>query len=111
MKNSIYAIITIMLLGLLVHQFTPWWSIVIVSAIVGGIFNDHAGKSFVFGFLGVFFLWGIASFQIDSGNGSILSARMGEIFGANMIMVTALLGGLLGGMGALTGTLSQRIFK
>ncbi|MFK8006676.1 MAG: hypothetical protein AB8H03_09905 [Saprospiraceae bacterium] len=111
MKNSIYGIIVIILLGLLVHQFTPWWSIVIVAAIVGGIFNEHAGKSFVFGFIGVFFLWGIAAFQIDAGNESILSTRMAEIFGANMIIVTALLGGILGGMGALTGTLGQRLFK
>ena len=101
----------IMLLGLLVHQFTPWWSIVIVAAIVGIIINEHAGKSFMFGFVGVFLLWGIAAYQIDAGNESILSTRVGEIFDANMIIVTALLGGLLGGMGALTGTLGQRIFK
>ncbi len=111
MKNSIYGIIAIILIGLLVHQFTPWWSIVIVAAIVGGIFNEHAGKSFIFGFIGVFLLWGIAAFQMDAGNESILSTRMAKIFGANMIMVTALLGGLLGGMGALTGTLGQRLFK
>ena len=111
MKNSIYGIIAIILLGLLVHQFTPWWSIVIVAAIVGGIINDHAGKSFLFGFVGVFLLWGIAAFQIDAANESILSTRMAEIFGANMILATALLGGILGGMGALTGTLGQRIFK
>lgn len=111
MKNSIYGIITIILLGLLVHQFTPWWSIVIVAAIAGGIFNEHAGKSFLFGFIGVFLLWGIAAFQIDAGNESILSTRMAEIFGANMIIATALLGGLIGGMGALTGTLGQRLFK
>jgi len=111
MKNSIYGIIAIILLGLLVHQFTPWWSIVIVAAVVGGIFNEHAGKSFLFGFIGVFLLWGIAAFQMDAGNESILSSRMAEIFGTNMLLATSLLGGLLGGMGALTGTLGQRIFK
>ena len=100
-----------MLLGLFVHQFTPWWSIVIVAAIVGGIFNEHAGQSFLFGFIGVFLLWGIAAYQMDVGNESILSTRIGEIFGANMVLATALLGGLAGGMGALTGTLGQRIFK
>jgi hypothetical protein len=36
---------------------------------------------------------------------------MAEIFGANMIIATALLGGLIGGLGALTGTLGQRIFR
>jgi len=96
MKNSIYGIIAIILIGLLVHQFTPWWSIVIVAAIVGAIFHEHAGRSFLYGFISVFLLWGIASFQIDAGNESILSTRMAEIFGANMILVTGLLGGLLG---------------
>ena len=65
----------------------------------------------MYGFVGVFLLWGIAAFQIDLGNESILSSRIGEIFGANMIVVTALIGGLLGGMGALTGTLGLRVFK
>lgn len=111
MKNSIYGIIIIILLGLLVHQFTPWWSIAIVAAFVGAIYNEHAGLSFLYGFVGVFLLWGIAAYQIDAGNESILSTRIGEIFGANMIIVTALIGGLMGGMGALTGTLGQRIFK
>ena len=68
MKNTFNAIISIILLGLLVHQFTPWWSIVIVTAIIGGIFNEHAGKSFLFGFVGVFLLWGIAAYQMDAGN-------------------------------------------
>lgn len=111
MKNTAYAIITIILLGLLVHQFTPWWSIVLVTALVGGIFNEHAGRSFLFGFIGVSLLWGIAAFQIDLANESILSTRMAEIFGGNMIIITALFGGLLGGMGALTGTLGLRLFK
>lgn len=101
----------IILLGLFFHQFTPWWSIVIVTAIVGIAINEHAGRSFLIGFIGVFLLWGIAAFQIDVANESILSTRMEEIFGANMIFVTALLGGLLGGMGALTGTLGLRVFK
>ena len=111
MKNSFYGIISIILLGLLVHQYTPWWSIVIVAAIVGSIINEHAGKSFLYGFIGVFLLWGIAAYQIDSANESILSTRMAEIFGANMIIATAILGGLIGGLGALTGTLGQRIFR
>jgi len=63
------------------------------------------------GFLGVALLWGIAAFQIDIANEGILSARMEEIFGRNMLLLTILLGGLLGGMGALTGTLGQRLFK
>lgn len=111
MKNAAYAIITIILLGLLIHQFTPWWSIVLVSALVGGIFNEHAGRSFLFGFVGVFLLWGIAAFQLDLANESILSTRMADIFGGNMVLITALLGGLLGGMGAMTGTLGLRLFK
>ena len=114
MKNILLGIVTIILLGGIVHQFTPWWSIVIVAAIVGIIFNKHAGSSILYGFVGVLLLWGLAAYRLDICNESILSTRMGEIFGqigsVGMIGATALLGGILGALGALTGTLGRRLF-
>ena len=115
MKNTLLGLITIILLGGVAHQFLPWWIIVVVAAIVGMIFHKHAGASFLYGFVGVLLLWGLAAYRLDAGNESILSARMGEIFGGigsmGMIGATALLGGILGGFGAMTGTLGRKLFE
>lgn len=113
MKDIIFGIIAIVLLGYIVHLFTPWWSIVVVAGIVGLIFSKNAGFSFLYGFVGVLLLWGLTAFFLDAANESILSIRMGKIIGdlssGGMIGVTALIGGLLGGLGAMTGTLGRKL--
>lgn len=114
MKNSLLGFITVILLGGVAHQFLPWWIIVVAAGIVGFIFHQHAGASFLYGFLGGLLLWGFAAYRLDAGNESLLSERMGDIFGGigtlGMIGATALLGGILGGFGAMTGTLGRKIF-
>jgi len=114
MKNLLLGLITVFLLGGVAHQFLPWWSIVFASAIVGAIFSKHAGSSFLYGFVGVLLLWGFAAYRLDALNEGILSERMGTIFGeiggVGMIGATAVLGGLLGGLGAMTGTLGRKMF-
>lgn len=114
MKNLLLGTITTIILGGILHQLLPWWSIAIAAAIVGLIFSEDAVVSFSYGFLGVLLLWGVTAFMIDSSNDSLLSKKMGEIFGGvgsiGMICATALLGGLVGGFSALTGTLGRKFF-
>ena len=114
MKNLSLGIISTIILGGILHQFSPWWSVVIAASIVGLIFSKDAVVSFSYGFLGVLLLWGVTAFLIDADNSSLLSSKMGEIFGGvgsiGMICATALLGGLLGGFGAMTGTLGRKFF-
>lgn len=61
----------------------------------------------VLGFISIFLVWLTASLIIDGGNNSILSSRLAKIFGiANgptLVVFSGLLGGILGGMGAITG--------
>lgn len=114
MKNLILGIVTIIILGGILHQILPWWSIVIAAGIVGLIFSENATVSFTYGFLGVVLLWGVTAFLLDSENAGLLSRKMGEIFGGigsiGMVCATAFLGGLLGGFGAMTGTLGRKLF-
>ncbi len=115
MKNLILGIIVTIILGGILHQFFPWWSIVIAAGITGLIFSENAAVSFSYGFLGVLLLWGVTAFLIDSENAGLLSQKMGEIFGGigsiGMVCATALLGGIIGGFGAMTGTLGRKLFE
>ena len=115
MKNIILGLITVILLGGVLHQFLPWWSIVIASGVVGFIFSKSTGASFFYGFVGVILLWGLTAYRLDTLNESILAARMGEIFqglgSVGMIGLTALIGGLVGGFAAMTGTLGKKALE
>lgn len=69
--------------------------------------NKRGVVDFIIGFISVFVVWLTASLIIDGGNNSILSTRLALLFGiANgptLVVFSGLLGGALGGLGALTG--------
>ena len=115
MKKTIFGIIAIIVLGFAGHSFLPWWSIVAVAAIVGIFIGKSGLQSFLFGFVAVLLLWGIYAWQLDTANVSILSSRIGNLFGGlnpfSLILLTGLLGGVLGGLGAMTGALGRQVFE
>lgn len=89
--------------------FLPWWALAFTSMGVALIIHQKAGKAFLAGFLGVFGLWGGLAAWIDFQNNQILSHKIAQILplGGNsylLIGVTALLGGLVAGLAALTGS-------
>jgi hypothetical protein len=86
-----------------------WWSIAIISFLVALLIPQKIGGAFVSGFLGVFILWATLAIWIDSKNGNSLSHKMAELFklgGSSLILilVTALIGGLVGGFAAMAGS-------
>ncbi len=106
----------IILIGGLTQLFLPWWSIAIIAAIVGFLFKfDNSGWSFLAGFLAVLLLWSGYAAYLDMGNAHILSERMGNLFGnissGSVILLTGLIGGLVGGFFAMTGTLGQKMIS
>lgn len=106
----------IILLGAIAQGFLAWWSIVVVAAGVGLFFTyKYSVVSFLAGFLAVAFLWGIAILiLLITREPGLLSAQIGQLFKglgtAGMIWVTILLGSLMGGLGAMTGTLGRKMF-
>lgn len=95
----------------LAQQVLPWWSVIIVAGVAGAALNAGGRVSFWAGFLGVALLWGgFAAYQ-DALNEGILSARMGELMGGasgkTLILMTALFGGLFGGLSAWTGNMAR----
>lgn len=107
------ALILTALLAFAESLFFPWWTIAIASFIVAVFIHQKPFKAFLSGFLGLFLLWGGYSFYVDLKNEHILSQKIALILpleGSSilLILVTAFIGGLVGGLAALTGSFTKR---
>ena len=113
--KSIFGILGIIFLGFVVQSYMPWWTIAFVAALFGAVIKFSTLQSYLVGFFGVFLLWGVYAGILNSGNDGILAAKMGILFGElsafQMVIVTALLGGIIGGFGALTGKLGRNLLS
>ena len=97
------------LLSFTAGLYLPWWTIALCAFIVSVLILQQPFKAFLAGFSGVFLLWLIFSWSIDSANNQILSHKIAQIFPVGgvsflLILVTALVGGLVGGLAALSGS-------
>ncbi len=102
------SIILIAGLALLVHLYLPfWWLIAITSVLVSYILGENTWKSFLSGFVAIFILWLVLTGFIAFQNEFILSTRMTEVIklphSSLLFLLTALIGGLVGGFSSLTG--------
>ncbi len=105
----------IIVLGFVLQSFLPWWSIAVAAGIVGVFLKLNNVQSYLVGFLGVFLLWGVYAAFINSANQGILADKIGALFGGfgafQMVLITALFGGIIGGFGTLTGRLGRKLFS
>jgi len=108
--------VTTVLIGLLSFiggLFLPWWTIAVAAFVVSALIPQRPLTAFFAGFLALFLLWGGMALGIDLANGSILGTRVAGIFplhdsSAALIVVTALVGALVSGGGALTAAYLQK---
>ena len=107
------AIILTALLSFVAGLYFPWWSIAIAASLSVLLIPLASGRAFLAGFLGVFLLWFLLALWIDIKNQHILSKKIAEIFplgGSSfaILLVTAFIGALVGGLGALSGSYLRR---
>ncbi|MCG2616663.1 hypothetical protein LZZ85_20355 [Terrimonas sp. NA20] len=103
------ALLLTALLSFVGGLYAPWWSLALMSFLVAVLVAQRPGKAFLAGFLALFLLWGCVALWLDVRNKGLLSARIGELLGLGsssilLILVTALIGGLVAGFAALTGS-------
>ena len=89
--------------------FLPWWSFVFTSFIVSVAIHQKPGIAFLAGFSGLFILWTLLAVLKDTANEHILSTKVAHLFPLGgsyllLILITGLLGGLVSGLAALTGS-------
>lgn len=100
--------------------YFPWWSMVIACYVIGGLSGMRAWGSFISAFLAVFLLWG--GYALYLSQDSTLPMKMASVFnnldatfGESstyvLVLATALMGALLGGMASMTGSLGRNMFR
>ncbi len=110
------SLLLIALLSFALGLYLPWWTLAVVAFAVAALIHQHAGKSFLSGFLAIFLLWGILAFIIDQKNQHLLSRKISGLLSLGdgsllLILVTALIGGLVAGVAAMSGSYLRTIRK
>jgi hypothetical protein len=106
----------IFVLGFFAQLYFPWWSIAIVAFIVGVFVHGSAPNSMAYGTAAATLLWAIYAGWQSSANGGLMSDAIsgmfgGKVSGTQLIFVTGLVGGFVGGLAAMTGTLFRNLFN
>ena len=106
----------IILLGVLAQLLFPWWIIAVVALYVGYFVYESPGKSFAYGTAAVMLMWLTYAGIQSSMNGGLMSSSIsgmtgGKLSAAQLMVFTSLLGGLVGGFAAMTGTMLRQLIK
>ncbi|MCF8463264.1 MAG: hypothetical protein K9G41_00370 [Flavobacteriales bacterium] len=106
--NLLIRIAIIVVLGAIAQTYLPWWSAVVIALLVEAFVGKADNTSFFSGFYGLTIPWMVLATYIDVRSESLLTVRILELFKLPqfsfvLIIVTGLVGGLIGGVGTLTG--------
>ncbi len=93
------------------QSFLPWWSMAVGAAAVAYFIDNKGGVSFLAGLLGVALLWSAMAFFIDASSHAILTSKVNKLLPIPALALTAIVGGLVGGLSALSGTLLKSAFS
>lgn len=113
MKFAASVILTALLSFIAGLKF-EWWTIALVAFLVALLVHQKAGKAYLAGFTAIFLLWGALALWINIQNQSILSAKIAKVLPlggspAALILVTAFIGALVAGLGAMSGSFLRQI--
>ena len=103
-----------MLLSFAACLYLPWWSIALVALLVSILIPQKPGTSFASGFLALFVLWAAFALLVSIGNHHMLAEKISAVmFKQNnpflLIFVSGLIGALVAGFAALTGSFARRV--
>lgn len=98
-------LVAISILAFVLELMLPWWSIALAGFVGGMAFNSRA--NFLAGFLGIGILWLVYALLMDATSAAPLADRISKVLLINkalLILVTTLIGGLVGGFAAMAGS-------
>lgn len=111
--NRLVPILILAAATALMQSVFPWWTLLITCGLFGFLYGPKAGWSFIIGFLAVALVWLTASLWIRIDAGPALSDQVARIFPGGSVGIlfslTALVGGLAGGMASWAGYEVRRL--
>lgn len=114
--NLALRIILIAVFGSVAQFYLPWWSAVAVALAVEALLGKANATAFFSGFYGIAIPWMILAGYINHHNESLLSVQILQMFklppyGFVMVVVTGLLGGLIGGFASVVGSWLRQVVR
>ncbi|MBS1524986.1 MAG: hypothetical protein JST19_05020 [Bacteroidetes bacterium] len=106
--------IIILVLTIICGYFFPWWFAVVIAFSMAFMLGKKPGVTFLIGFAALFTAWTIMALLKSIPNHNALATRVAHLFQLPnwviLLIVTAFIGGLVGGMSALSGILLRKAF-
>ena len=112
--NFIFRILFIGISSFYIIDFMPWWTIIIIPFLLGMIFDDNLFSHFLSSFIGTGVAWLFLMLNFDLETQSILSSKIIDILEISsvniLIILSTIIGGIVSGLGSLTGISLRNIF-
>lgn len=103
----ILQIILIATAAYILEYFLPWYSLALAAFAAGYLLKSKA--NFLAGFIAIAGLWALKIWLLEGATSSDLTARVAQLLSVPdklyLVLITAAIGGLVGGFAALTGAL------
>lgn len=107
--------LVILILSFASGYFLPWWVVAIAAFIASFFIGKTSRWAFWSGFSAVFIGWVILALFKSVPNDHLLAKQVATLFQLPnwilLLFITAIIGGLVGGMAALSGVLVRRAFS
>lgn len=112
--NFIFRILLIGISAYYILDFMPWWTIIIIPFLLGIIFEDNLLAHFLSSFVGTGVAWLFLMLNFDLETQSILSSKIIDILEISsiniLIILSSIIGGIISGLGSLTGISLRNIY-
>ncbi|MGN6640875.1 MAG: hypothetical protein ACTHJ8_18340 [Mucilaginibacter sp.] len=105
----------ILILTFICGYFLPWWFAAVIAFGTAFFMAKKPGMTFLTGFAAVFVAWAISALIKTIPNDNMLAGMVAHLFQLPnwilLLLVTSVIGGLVGGMAALSGVLFRKAIK
>jgi hypothetical protein len=105
----------ILIFSFICSYFLPWWFAAIIAFAAALALRRRPGISFLSGFLAVFVTWMILALLKSLPNDNILATRVAHLMQLPnwiiLLIAASFIGGLVGGMAALSGALIRKAYS
>jgi len=113
MKTFPALFLLIFILAFLAQLFLPWWVITPLCFGLAAVLGGKGGRAFWAGFLGVGLGWLRLAGWLNIRNDGLLAHRVAQLLPLGgqswlLVLVTAIIGGLVGGLAALAGAWARQ---